>query len=232
MAFVDAGQAAREVVRLQAEAATPGLTINLFWIIVAALNFLVFFAVLYLVVLKPIAATLKDRRARIEQGIHDADQARIERAAGEAAALAELTNARREAREILDRAQKLADESRAADVAATREELERMRVRASAEIEAEKTRAIADLRTEVATLALDAAGRVVGETMSSDRQRRLVEEYLAESVVGRPAAAGAPAAGAPAAGAHAAGANAAGRPAADNAADNAAGESAPDRPTA
>jgi F-type H+-transporting ATPase subunit b len=199
VAFVDAGQAAREVVRLQAEAATPGLTINLFWIIVAALNFLVFFAVLYLVVLKPIGATLRERRARIEQGIHDADQARIERAAGEAAALAELHAARREAREILDRAQKLAEESRAADVAATREELERMRVRATAEIEAEKTRAIADLRTEVATLALDAAGRVVGETMSSDRQRRLVEEYLAESAPSaRPA--GGPAAGGAASG--------------------------------
>jgi len=195
VAFVDAGQAAREVVRLQAEAATPGLTINLFWIIVAALNFLVFFAVLYLIVLKPIGVTLRERRARIEQGIHDADQARIERAAGEAAALAELQAARREAREILDRAQKLAEESRAADVAATREELERMRVRASAEIEAEKARAIADLRTEVATLALDAAGRVVRETMSSDRQRRLVEEYLAESTASGPAAGGTAAAG-------------------------------------
>ena len=190
MAIVDAGQAAREVIRLQAETATAGLTINLFWIIVAALNFLIFFAVLYLVVLKPIGVTLRERRARIEQGIHDADQARIERAAGEAAAVAELNAARREAREILDRAQKLADESRAADVAATRGELERMRVRASAEIEAEKTRAIADLRTEVATLALDAAGHVVRETMSSDRQRRLVEEFLAESAAGGPAAGG------------------------------------------
>ena len=193
MAIVDVGQAAREVVRLQADTATPGLTINLFWIVVAALNFLVFFAVLYLVVLKPIGGTLRERRARIEQGIHDADQARIERAAGTAAALAELNAARREAREILDRAQKLADESRAADVAATREELERMRVRATAEIEAEKTRAIADLRTEVATLALDAAGHVVRETMSSARQRRLVEEYLAESAAGGPATGGSPA---------------------------------------
>ena len=191
MAIVDAGQAAREVVRLQADAATGGLTINLFWIIVAALNFLVFFAVLYLIVLKPIGVTLRERRARIEQGIHDADQARIERAAGEAAAVTELNAARREAREILERAQKLAQESSAADVAATREELARMRERASAEIEAEKVRAIAALRADVATLALDAAGRVVRETMSSDRQRRLVEEFLAESAVGGPAAGGA-----------------------------------------
>lgn len=198
MAIVDAGQAAREVVRLQAETATPGLTINLFWIIVAALNFLVFFALLYLVVLKPIGVTLQERRSRIEQGIQDADQARIERAAGEAAAVAELNTARREAREILDRAQRLAQESRAADLAATAEELERMRVRARVEIEAEKTRAIADLRAEVATLALDAAGRVVGETMSSDRQRRLVEEFLAESATGQPAAGESAAGGPPA----------------------------------
>ena len=192
MAIVDAGQAA-QVVRLQADAATGGLTINLFWIIVAALNFLVFFAVLYLIVLKPIGVTLRERRARIEQGIHDADQARIERAAGEAAAVTELNAARREAREILERAQKLAQESSAADVAATREELARMRERASADIEAEKVRAMAALRADVATLALDAAGRVVRETMSSDRQRRLVEEFLAESAVGGPAAGGAPA---------------------------------------
>jgi F-type H+-transporting ATPase subunit b len=216
VALLDAGQAAREVVRLQADAATPGLTINLFWIIVAALNFLVFFAVLYLVVLKPVGATLRDRRARIEKGIHDADQARIERAAGEAAALAELNAARREAREILDRAQKLAEESRAADVAATRDELERMRARASAEIEAEKTRAIADLRSEVATLALDAAGRVVRETMSSDRQRRLVEEYLAESAAREPAAGGSPTGG-PATGGPATGGPATGGPAAGGA---------------
>lgn len=184
MAIVDAGQAAREVIRLQAETASAGLTINLFWIIVAALNFLIFFALLYLVVLKQIGVTLRERRARIEQGIHDADQARIERAAGATAASAELNAARREAREIIDRAQKLAQESRAADVAATREELERMRARSTAEIEAEKIRAIADLRTEVASLALDAAGHVVRETMSSDRQRRLVEEFLAESAAG------------------------------------------------
>jgi F-type H+-transporting ATPase subunit b len=190
VAIVDAGQAA-QVVRLQADAATGGLTINLFWIIVAALNFVVFFAVLYLIVLKPIGVTLRERRARIEQGIHDADQARIERAAGEAAAVAELNAARREARELLERAQKLAQESTAADVAATREELARMRERASAEIEAEKVRAIAALRADVATLALDAAGRVVRETMSSDRQRRLVEEFLAESAVGGSAAGGA-----------------------------------------
>jgi F-type H+-transporting ATPase subunit b len=59
--------------------------------------------------------------------------------------------------------------------------LERLRVRAAAEIETEKGRAIADLRAEVADLAMSAAGRIVGESMTGERQRRLVAEFLAES---------------------------------------------------
>ena len=58
------------------------------------------------------------------------------------------------------------------------------RCRPVAEIEAEKTRAIADVRAEVADLALLAAGRVVGETMTDERQRRLVEEFLRTSASG------------------------------------------------
>ena len=59
-----------------------------------------------------------------------------------------------------------------------------LRVRAAAEIEAEKTRAIADVRAEVADLALQAAGKVVGETMTDERQRRLVEEFLSTAAAG------------------------------------------------
>ena len=117
-------------------------------------------------------------------GLKDAEQARRDRESAEAERVATLGEARREANEILVRAQKVSQETRDADIAATREELERLRVRAAAEIEAEKVRAIADVRAEVADLALLAAGKVVGETMSDERQRRLVEEFLKSSGVG------------------------------------------------
>jgi F-type H+-transporting ATPase subunit b len=155
-----------------------GLTINLFWVLVSAVNFLLLFAIVWTFAFKPLAKTLDDRKAAIEQGLADAEQAKQDRASAEGERVATLAEARREANEILTRAQKVAQESRDADIAATREELERMRVRATAEIDAEKTRAIADLRGEVADLALAAAGRVVGETMSDERQRRLVQEFL------------------------------------------------------
>lgn len=166
--------------RLAAESG-PGLVFNGFWIAIAAVNFLFFLYVIQRVSFGPVSKLLADRRARIEQGLKDAEQARADRENAEQERLATLSEARREANDILARAQKVAQETRDADIAATREELERLRARASEEIAAEKHRALAELRSEVADLALQAAGAVVKETMTGDRQRRLVEDFLAES---------------------------------------------------
>ncbi len=176
-----AAGAAGSAVRMSAAETTGGLTINLFWVIVAALNFVVFAVIIYTFAFKPLSGMLQSRRDRIERGLKDAEQARRERESAEQARIAVLVDARREANEILTRAQRVSEETREADIRATRAELERMRTRAAAEIEAEKQRAIGELRGEVANLALEAAGRVVGETMTGERQRRLVEEFLRES---------------------------------------------------
>ena len=177
--------AAGGAIALTAKEAEPvGLTINLFWVLVSAINFLLFLAIVWTFAFRPLARTLDDRKARIEQGLKDAEQAHRDRENAEAERVATLTEARRVANDILARAQKVAQDARDADIVATKEELERMRARAAVEIEAEKVRAISDVRAEVADLALRAAGRVVGETMSSERERRLVEEFLRGSAVG------------------------------------------------
>jgi F-type H+-transporting ATPase subunit b len=173
--------AAGSVARLAEEGGAGGLTINFFWVIVAALNFAVFLFLIWTFAFKPLSGMLADRRERIEQGLIDAEQARKDREAAEAERLVLLTEARREANDIINRSQKVAQETRDADIAATRVELERMRTQATAEIDAEKQRAIADLRAEVADLALAAAGRVVGESMTDERQRRLVDDFLRET---------------------------------------------------
>jgi F-type H+-transporting ATPase subunit b len=170
--------AGHHTAQLAAEGGAALFQINLFWVIVSALNFIVFFALIWTFAFKPVSKMLADRRDRIEQGLKDAEQARRDRENAEAERVATLAEARREANDILTRAQKVSQETRDADIAATREELERLRTRAAAEIEAEKVRAIADVRAEVADLALLAAGKVVGETMTDERQRRLVEEFL------------------------------------------------------
>jgi F-type H+-transporting ATPase subunit b len=176
-----ASEIGRAAVELTAEAGgeTALFQVNLFWVIVSALNFIVFFVLIWTFAFKPVSKMLTDRRDRIEQGLKDAEQARRDRENAEAERVATLAEARKEANEILTRSQRVAQETRDADIAATKDELERMRQRAAGEIEAEKQRAIAELRGEVADLALAAASRVVGESLTDDRQRRLVREFLA-----------------------------------------------------
>ena len=168
-----------QAVALAQEGAEPLFQINLFQVVVAALNFVVFLALMWTFAFKPISQMLTTRRERIEQGLADAEQAKKDRESAEQERLATLAEARRESNEILARAQKIAQETRDADIAATRAELERLRTSSAEEIEAEKARALAELRTEVADLALAAAGKVLGESMTDARQRKLVEEFIA-----------------------------------------------------
>ena len=161
-----------------AEAEPAAFQINLFWIVAQAASFLIFLVILYFVAFKRIGGVLEERRSRIEQGLRDADQARVDREQASAERIRVLAEARTEAEDILSRAQRVADENRERDMAATRADLEQLRERAAADIVSEKERAMADVRNQVADLALAAAARVVGETMNTDRERRLVDEFL------------------------------------------------------
>lgn len=177
------------VATLQAAADTgaAGLQINFFWVIVASLNFVIFAVVLYVAFGNRVSTTLAERRARIEQGLKDADIARRERDAAAEEKQSIIQTARREANDIVAHAQKTADEVRQRDVAATQQELERLREQAAAEIAAEKARVLGEVRGQIADLALLAAARVVGETRTSARERRLVQEFLSSTAPGGPA---------------------------------------------
>ena len=164
-----------------AQAETSGLVFNGFWIVIAAVNFLFFLVVIQQFAFGPVTRILGERRERIEQGLRDADAARKEREETALDRNRVLTEARHEANEILQRAQRGAEEVRERDLSATRDEIQRMREQAEAEIDAERQRAMADVRQQIADLALRAAGRVVGETMTSEREHRLVDQFLAET---------------------------------------------------
>ena len=153
---IASGVAAR-LARARREAEPSGLQINLFWVIVSALNFIFFAVILYWLFGAPpdadaerAAGSGSSRAWRRRAG------AQRPRESAESERLATLQEARREANDILARAQKVAQDSRDADIAATKAELERLRERATAEIDAEKQRAIGELRGEVADLALAA----------------------------------------------------------------------------
>jgi F-type H+-transporting ATPase subunit b len=156
------------------------VSINFFWVIVSSGSFIIFLALIWVFAFAPLAGIMAQRKARIVAGLADADQARKDRDGAAADRDQVMADARREAQTLIAVAQKSAQELREADIAATREEMGRLREKATADITAERDRALADLRAQVADLALFAAGKLVGESMTDARERRLVEVYLAQ----------------------------------------------------
>ena len=53
--------------------------------------------------------------------------------------------------------------------------------KAKKSIEKERVAAIADLQRSVADLSVSVAGRLIGEDLSDDDQRKLIEKYVAEA---------------------------------------------------
>jgi F-type H+-transporting ATPase subunit b len=150
-------------------------------------NFLVILYLLNRFAFKPLLRSMDERSARIAKGLEDAESAARDRELARAEREAALAESRREAQAMVARAEKVAADTREELVAKAKAEAEQVLTRARDEITAEKERAIAELRGQVADLALDAAAKLVRAEMTSKTQRRLVEEFLADE---KPAGAG------------------------------------------
>jgi F-type H+-transporting ATPase subunit b len=153
---------------------TPGLMI---WTIVA---FLITLFVLKRYAFGPIQKTIDERRQRIEQSIHEAEEARNEarRLLEEHRAL--IGQARGQAEEILLEARKVADSQRARVREETEVDRQRRLEETRRQIEAETHRALEQIRSEVAELTLIAATKVTRKALDDDDHRRLIEEAIGE----------------------------------------------------
>jgi F-type H+-transporting ATPase subunit b len=150
-------------------------------------NFLLLLYLLNRFLFKRVFALLDERQARISKGLEDAEAAARDRELARAERDAALAEARKEAAEMLARANKIADDTRKEILATAKADAEQVTERAREEINAEKERAMAELRAEVADLALAAAGKLVRREMDTDTQRRLVEDFLADVEPASPA---------------------------------------------
>jgi F-type H+-transporting ATPase subunit b len=114
----------------------------------------------------------------------EAQLAEAERNRAESARLLEehkklVADARASAHELLVEARGAAERERAHAMEKTRQEQEELLERARREIADERDRAVADLRREAVDISLAAAGKLIGERLTSDADRKLVENYLA-----------------------------------------------------
>jgi F-type H+-transporting ATPase subunit b len=127
-----------------------------------------------------IGQALDRRQQAIEEAIDTAENTRREADKLLAEYRERLTDARHQADEIVARARKAGEQQEADAVAKAKIRREELLAQARRDIEAETRRAIQEIRAEVADLTVMATEKVTRKTLTSEDQRRLVDEALSE----------------------------------------------------
>jgi F-type H+-transporting ATPase subunit b len=159
-------------------------------IIVGVIAFAILYFVLSKFVFPQMEKTFVARREAIEGGIERAEAMQAEAKAALEQYRAQLAEARTEAAQIRDAAradgQRIIEELRAQ----AQEESARIVARGEEQLAASRQQVVNELRGQIGTLAVDLAGRVVGESLADDARRSGTVDRFLDNLDGMSAPAG------------------------------------------
>jgi F-type H+-transporting ATPase subunit b len=150
-------------------------------LIVGIISFAILYVLYKRVVVPRLETMLAERQRTIEGGIERAEAMQAEAKAALEQYRAQLAEARNEAAGIRDQAraegQQILEELRTQ----AQEESARIVARGEEQLATQKQQLVNELRGQIGTLAVELAGRVVGESLAEDARRRgTVDRFLAE----------------------------------------------------
>ncbi len=162
---------------LASSLATPAIG-TVFW---TTLIFFILFFLLWKFAWGPIMKAVKSREDMIRNALDSAEKAREEMKVLQADNETVLRKAREERDKIIRDARLSTERMLAEAKEKSQSEADAMVKRAKELIEREKNTAIAEVKREVAGLAIEVASKVVSQTLKNDaEQQKLIERYLKE----------------------------------------------------
>jgi F-type H+-transporting ATPase subunit b len=148
------------------------------------LAFVIVFIALWKLALPQLNQLLDSRTAKIQGDLEKAEVARSEADTVLADYRAQLAGARDESNRIIEDSRKTADQLRRDLQAKAEQEAAATVARAQEEIRAERDRVFSDLRTQVGEIAVDLAGRVVGQSLDTKTHEKLIDDYIEQVAAG------------------------------------------------
>ena len=127
---------------------------------------------------KPLLASLNNREVMIRESVEKAEELKreAERMLNENKRI--LETAEDESRRIINEGKSYAEKVREDLMSKAQEDARRLITQAKAEIQREKAGALNELRDEVATLAIHAAGKIIDENLDEKKQQKIVERFI------------------------------------------------------
>ena len=140
------------------------------------------FALLFLALTKfawpPLKKGMEDRTERIRTSIDEAEQAKTEAESVRDEYQRQLADARSEAARIIEEARQTGDPLRRDLAARAEAEANELRQRSAEQIAAERERILSEVQSQVATLAVELAEKVVEANLDRESNLRLIENYI------------------------------------------------------
>ena len=127
-----------------------------------------------------ILGMMEERENKIKGDLDAAEKAHADAKAAKAACEERLEAADRQAAEIIAEAKRDAEVLRADMLAKAQEESQTIIAKAHDVIDAERTKAMAELSGSVIDLSVEIASKVIGDSLDVEQQRALAIKYLAE----------------------------------------------------
>lgn len=149
-------------------------------LIAQGINFIIVAFLLHRFAYKPILKVLEDRRRRIEDGLRNAEQIKVQLAQAQKTSSEIIGKASVEAQQLIDEARTAAKVLQERQTQQAIAEAEQIVAKAREATEIERARMMADLRRELSRLVIDTTAKVSGKVLTMDDQRRLTEETARE----------------------------------------------------
>ena len=156
-------------------------------LIAEIIAFLLMLGVLARWVYPPIIKAAEARQLQIKQQLEQAEKARKEAEARLQGAQEEIQQARLQAGQIIEQANRAAERIQQEAQEKAREEARRIVEGAGRDIDAERQQAIHAIRLQMADIVTGAVRRIVGESLDGERHRQLIEAAI-EQVEKEPSA--------------------------------------------
>jgi len=153
-----------------------------FTLIAQVFNFIILLVILAKFAYKPLLKALDDRRAKIIDDMDSAEQTRLDAEALKKEYTKQLANAKKEASEIIDKANKSAQTMHETMLQEVQKDKENIMAAAKEQIEQERTQALQDVRGEVIALSTQIAGKLMRQQLDSAENRAAIEKLTDEAL--------------------------------------------------
>ena len=146
----------------------------------ALIAFVVIWVIMAKVAWPSILGMMDKRQQKIKDDLDSAAESKLKAAEEAKEYETRLLSAQKEADAIVAQAKREAEEERTQILAKAQHDASDIITKARGAVDSERKKAMIELSSSVVDLSVDIAGKIIGNDMSDEDQRKLAEKYLAE----------------------------------------------------